>query len=67
MDLNNLGIIVDKTCAHGSLLPKIAFEGIDVATLCGLIAGLGIALSPLTYSISRLVEMKLSQARPFVR
>jgi hypothetical protein len=67
MDLHNLRIIVDKTCANASFLPKIAFEGIDVATLCGLIAGLGIALSSLTYSISQLVEMKLSQARPFVR
>jgi hypothetical protein len=29
---------LDKVCADASILPKIAFEGMDIATLRGLIA-----------------------------
>ena len=66
MDLHNVRIIVDKTCAHASFLPKIAFEGMDVATLRGLIsAGLGIGLlPPAPARFAGVVEIKLSPARP---
>src|ERR1700723_3104907 len=40
---HTLRIIFDRVCADASFLPNIAFEGMDVATLRGLIAaGLGI-------------------------
>jgi LysR family transcriptional activator of glutamate synthase operon len=35
---HTLRIIFDRVCADASFLPNIAFEGMDVATLRGLIA-----------------------------
>jgi DNA-binding transcriptional LysR family regulator len=63
---HTLRIIFDKLCADSSFLPKIAFEGMDVATLRGLIAaGLGIALLPPSPArFPGIVEIKLSQPRP---
>jgi LysR family transcriptional regulator, transcription activator of glutamate synthase operon len=63
---HTLRIIFDKVCAHASFSPKIAFEGMDVATLRGLIAaGLGIALLPPSPArFPGIVEIKLSQALP---
>jgi LysR family transcriptional activator of glutamate synthase operon len=63
---HTLRIIFDKVCADASFLPKIAFEGMDVATLRGLIAaGLGIALlPPAPARFAGVVEIKLSPARP---
>src|ERR1700746_371865 len=63
---HTLRIIFDKVCADASFLPKIAFEGMDIATLRGLIAvGLGIGLlPPAPLRVAGLVEIKLSQARP---
>ena len=63
---HTLRIIFDKVCAHASFSPKIAFEGMDVATLRGLIAaGLGIALLPPSPArFPGIVEIKLSQTRP---
>ena len=63
---HTLRIIFDKVCADASFLPKIAFEGMDIATLRGLIsAGLGIALlPPAPTRFAGIVEIKLSQARP---
>jgi len=59
---HTLRIIFDKVCADASFLPKIAFEGMDVATLRGLIgAGLGIALlPPAAARFAGVVEIKLS-------
>src|ERR1700733_740461 len=59
---HTLRIIFDKACADASFLPKIAFEGMDVATLRGLIgAGLGIALlPPAPARFAGVVEIKLS-------
>ena len=59
---HTLRIIFDKVCADASFLPKIAFEGVDVATLRGLIgAGLGIALlPPAPARFAGVVEIKLS-------
>src|SRR5260370_1143295 len=63
---HTLRIIFDRVCADASFLPKIAFEGMDVATLRGLIAaGLGIALLPPSPArFPGIVEIKLSQPRP---
>jgi DNA-binding transcriptional LysR family regulator len=63
---HTLRIIFDTLCADSSFLPKIAFEGMDVATLRGLIAaGLGIALLPPSPArFPGIVEIKLSQPRP---
>jgi DNA-binding transcriptional LysR family regulator len=63
---HTLRIIFDKLCADSSVLPKIAFEGMDLATLRGLIAaGLGIALLPPSPArFPGIVEIKLSQPRP---
>jgi DNA-binding transcriptional LysR family regulator len=63
---HTLRIIFDTLCADSSFLPKIAFEGMDVATLRGLIAaGLGIALLPPSPArFPGIVEIKLSQLRP---
>ncbi len=57
---------VQNIRADASFLPKIAFEGMDVATLRGLIAaGLGIALlPPAPARFAGVVEIKLSPARP---
>jgi DNA-binding transcriptional LysR family regulator len=62
---HTLRIIFDKVCADASILPKIAFEGMDIATLRGLIAaGLGIGLlSPAPGRFAGIVEIKLSQTR----
>jgi len=59
---HTLRIIFDKVCADAAFLPKIAFEGMDVATLRGLIgAGLGIALlPPAAARFAGVVEIKLS-------
>jgi LysR family transcriptional regulator, transcription activator of glutamate synthase operon len=59
---HTLRIIFDRVCADASFLPKIAFEGMDVATLRGLIgAGLGIALlPPAPARFAGVVEIKLS-------
>lgn len=44
---HTLRIIFDKVCADSSFVPNIAFEGMDIATLRGMIAaGLGIGLVP---------------------
>jgi LysR family transcriptional activator of glutamate synthase operon len=63
---HTLRIIFDKVCADSSFLPKIAFEGMDIATLRGLIgAGLGIGLfPPAPTRLAGVVEIKLSPARP---
>jgi LysR family transcriptional activator of glutamate synthase operon len=63
---HTLRIIFDKVCADASFSPKIAFEGMDVATLRGLIAaGLGIALlPPAPARFAGVVEINLSPARP---
>jgi LysR family transcriptional activator of glutamate synthase operon len=63
---HTLRIIFDKVCADASFSPKIAFEGMDIGTLRGLIAaGLGIGLlPPAPVRVAGLVEIKLSQARP---
>ena len=62
---HTLRIIFDKVCADASILPKIAFEGMDIATLRGLIAaGLGIGLlPPAPARFAGIVEIKLSQTR----
>jgi len=59
---HTLRIIFDRVCADASFLPKIAFEGMDVATLRGLIgAGLGIALlPPAPARFAGVAEIKLS-------
>jgi LysR family transcriptional activator of glutamate synthase operon len=59
-------IIFDKVCADTSFSPKIAFEGMDISTLRGLIAaGLGIALlPPASARFAGIVEIKLSPAHP---
>jgi LysR family transcriptional regulator, transcription activator of glutamate synthase operon len=63
---HTLRIIFDKVCADASFLPKIAFEGMDIGTLRGLIAaGLGIGLfPPAPARFAGVVEIKLSPARP---
>jgi LysR family transcriptional activator of glutamate synthase operon len=63
---HTLRIIFDRVCADASFLPNIAFEGMDVATLRGLIAaGLGIGLlPPAPARFAGVVEIKLSPARP---
>jgi DNA-binding transcriptional LysR family regulator len=63
---HTMRIIFDKVCADASFLPKIAFEGMDIATLRGLIAaGLGIGLlPPAPARFAGIVEIKLSQPRP---
>jgi LysR family transcriptional regulator, transcription activator of glutamate synthase operon len=63
---HTMRIIFDKLCSDASFLPKIAFQGMDIATLRGLIAaGLGIALlPPAPTRFAGIVEIKLSQARP---
>jgi DNA-binding transcriptional LysR family regulator len=63
---HTLRIIFDKVCADASFLPKIAFEGMDIATLRGLIgAGLGIGLfPPAPARLAGVVEIKLSPAHP---
>src|SRR5246127_191749 len=63
---HTLRIIFDKVCTDASFLPKIAFEGMDIATLRGLIgAGLGIGLfPPAPTRLAGVVEIKLSPARP---
>jgi LysR family transcriptional regulator, transcription activator of glutamate synthase operon len=62
---HTLRIIFDKVCADASILPKIAFEGMDIATLRGFIAaGLGIGLlPPAPARFAGIVEIKLSQTR----
>jgi LysR family transcriptional regulator, transcription activator of glutamate synthase operon len=63
---HTMRIIFDKVCSDASFLPTIAFQGMDIATLRGLIAaGLGIALlPPAPTRFAGIVEIKLSQARP---
>ena len=63
---HTLRIIFDRMCADASFSPKIAFEGMDIATLRGLIAaGLGIGLLPPSPSrFAGVVEVKLSPTRP---
>ena len=63
---HTLRIIFDRACADASFLPKIAFEGMDIATLRGLIAaGLGIGLlPPAPARFAGVVEIKLSSTRP---
>jgi DNA-binding transcriptional LysR family regulator len=58
--------IFDKVCADASFSPRIAFEGMDISTLRGLIAaGLGIGLlPPAPARIAGTVEIKLSPAPP---
>jgi LysR family transcriptional activator of glutamate synthase operon len=58
--------IFDKVCDDSSFVPNIAFEGMDIATLRGMIAaGLGIGLLPPAPARSAgVIEIKLSQARP---
>jgi LysR family transcriptional activator of glutamate synthase operon len=63
---HTLRIIFDRLCADASFVPKIAFEGMDVATLRGLIAaGLGIGLLPPAPSrFAGVVEVKIWPTRP---
>src|SRR3984893_7363869 len=63
---HTLRIIFDRMCADACFLPKIAFEGMDIATLRGLIvAGLGIGLLPsAAVRFAGVVEIKLSPAPP---
>src|ERR1700735_219380 len=63
---HTLRIIFDRLCADASFVPKIAFEGMDIATLRGLIAaGLGIGLLPPAPSrFAGVAEIQLSPARP---
>jgi LysR family transcriptional regulator, transcription activator of glutamate synthase operon len=63
---HTLRIIFDGVCAEALFLPKIAFVGMDVATLRGLIAaGLGIGLLPAApVRFDGIVEIKLSPTRP---
>ena len=63
---HTLRIIFDKVCADASFLPKIAFEGMDIATLRGLIAaGLGMGLlPPAPARFAGIVEIKLSRGHP---
>jgi DNA-binding transcriptional LysR family regulator len=63
---HTLRIIFNKVCADASFLPKIAFEGMDIATLRGLFAaGLGIALlPPASIRFAGVVEIKVSPAPP---
>jgi len=63
---HTLRIIFDRVCADASFPPKIAFEGMDIATLRGLIAaGLGIALlPPAPARFAGIVEVRLSPVRP---
>jgi DNA-binding transcriptional LysR family regulator len=63
---HTLRIIFDKVCADASFLPKIAFEGMDIATLRGLIAaGLGMGLlPPAPARFAGIVEIKLSPGHP---
>jgi DNA-binding transcriptional LysR family regulator len=63
---HTLRTIFDKVCADSSFLPKIAFEGMDIGTLRGLIAaGLGIGLlPPAPARFAGIVEIKLSPAPP---
>jgi DNA-binding transcriptional LysR family regulator len=62
---HTLRIIFDKVCADSSFVPNIAFEGMDIATLRGMIAaGLGIGLvPPAPARFAGIVEIKLSQVR----
>jgi LysR family transcriptional activator of glutamate synthase operon len=63
---HTLRVIFDKVCADASFLPKIAFEGMDIATLRGLIAaGLGMGLlPPAPARFAGIVEIKLSPGHP---
>ena len=63
---HTLRIIFDRVCTDASFLPKIAFEGMDIATLRGLIAaGLGTALlPPAPARFAGIVEVRLSPVRP---
>ena len=63
---HTLRIIFDKVYADASFLPKIAFEGMDIATLRGLIAaGLGMGLlPPAPARFAGIVEIKLSPGGP---
>jgi LysR family transcriptional activator of glutamate synthase operon len=63
---HTLRIIFESVCAAAAFLPKVAFEGMDVATLRGLIsAGLGIGLlPPAPARFAGIVEIKLSPACP---
>jgi DNA-binding transcriptional LysR family regulator len=63
---HTMRIIFDKVCADASFSPKIAFEGMDIATLRGLIAaGLGIGLfPPAPARFAGVVEIRLSPRRP---
>jgi LysR family transcriptional regulator, transcription activator of glutamate synthase operon len=62
---NTLNTIFEKACIEASFVPKIAFEGMDVGTLRGMIAaGLGIGvLPPSPVRVSGIIEIKLSQPR----
>jgi DNA-binding transcriptional LysR family regulator len=61
-----LRTIFEEACAEASFVPKIPFEGMDIATLRGMIAaGIGIGLLPPTPApFAGIVEVKLSQPRP---
>ena len=60
-----LKTIFDKACAEAKFVPKIAFEGMDLGTLRGMIAaGLGIATLPRSpVRVAGIVEIELSQPR----
>jgi DNA-binding transcriptional LysR family regulator len=63
---HTMRIIFDEVCADASFSPKIAFEGMDIATLRGLVAaGLGIGLfPPAPTRCAGVVEIRLSPTRP---
>ena len=63
---HTLRTIFEKACAEASFVPNIAFDGMDIGMLRGMIAaGLGIGLlPPATAPFAGLVEIRLSQPRP---
>lgn len=60
---NTLNTIFERACAEASFVPRIAFVGMDLGTLRGMIAaGLGIALLPRSpLRVDGIVEVRLSQ------
>lgn len=64
---NTLNTIFEKACMEAQFTPKIAFEGMDLGTLRGMIAaGLGIGVLPRSpVRVAGIVEIKLSQPHAF--
>jgi DNA-binding transcriptional LysR family regulator len=64
---NTLNTIFEKACMEAQFTPKIAFEGMDLGTLRGMIAaGFGIGVLPRSpVRVAGIVEIKLSQPHAF--